>query len=73
MIFGLAFLYFQAFVPITGAAQDQRVTAMMDVLGLIFAYAAAWAYRRVDPATWPWMVPLLVWMPITTLLKFATL
>jgi len=72
-LFGVAFLLFLAFLPITAAAHDQRVTAMMDILGLVYAYVAAWVYSGVDAKTIRWMLPLLVWMPITALLKFVTL
>jgi tryptophan-rich sensory protein len=72
-LFGVAFLFFLAFLPITAAAHDQRVTAMMDLFGLVAAYAAAWVYWRVDATTLRWMLPLLVWMPVTALLKLATL
>jgi len=73
VLFALCFLILLSFLPITAVAHDQRVTAMIDVLGLASSYAAAWAYRRVDLRAGAWMSPLLVWMPITTLLKFATL
>jgi tryptophan-rich sensory protein len=72
-LFGVSFLFFLAFLPITAAAADQRVTAMLDVFGLVCAYASAWAFRRVDPKTLRWMAPLLAWMPVTTLLKLVTL
>jgi tryptophan-rich sensory protein len=72
-ICGLSYLFFLAFLPITAAAHDQRVTAMMDGFGLVAAYLAAWAYRRVDPRTIIGMLPLLLWMPVTTALKVATL
>jgi tryptophan-rich sensory protein len=36
-------------------------------------YSAAWAVRRTDRHAFRWLLPLLVWLPITTLLKTATL
>jgi tryptophan-rich sensory protein len=72
-VFALAFLFFLAFVPITAAAHDQRVTAMMDIVGLVCGYVAAWAYRRIDRTTTYWLLPLLFWLPTTTFLKLVTL
>jgi tryptophan-rich sensory protein len=72
-LFGVSFLVLLAFVPITAAAADQRITAMLDVVGLTCAYVSAWIYRRIDFTTTRWMLPLLVWMPITAFLKFVTL
>jgi len=67
------YLFFLSFLPITAAAHDQRVTAMMDLFGLVCAYVAAWGYRRVDARTPRWMMPLLLWMPTTAFLKLVTL
>lgn len=72
-LFGVCFLFLLAFLPITAAAADQRVTAMMDVVGLACSYTTAWVYRRVDAGTLPFMLPLLAWMPVTTFLKLVTL
>ena len=72
-VFSLCFLFLLAFLPITAAAHEQRVTAMMDIIGLASSYVTAWVYRRVDRGTVRWMVPLLLWMPTTTLLKLVTL
>jgi tryptophan-rich sensory protein len=72
-VFGLGFLFYLAFLPIAAAAHDQRVTAMLDIFGLVCGYVAAWVYWRVDARTVLWMTPLLLWMPTTTLLKLATL
>ena len=70
---GVAFFVLLAFLPVTAAAHDQRVTAMMDVVGLVCGYAAAWAYRRVDAGTTRWMLPVLLWLPATAALKLVTL
>lgn len=71
--FAVVALHLLAFLPVTAAAAEQRVTAMMDVLGLCGSYALAFVFRRIDRATMWWLLPLLIWMPVTTALKLATL
>jgi tryptophan-rich sensory protein len=70
---GMSLAFYLAFLPIAAAAHDQRVTALLDVLGLLYAYLTSWACARVDTRSLPWLSPLLLWMPVTALLKIATL
>lgn len=72
VMFAMSFLVSFAFVPVTLAASDIRVTAMMDLLAMAMGYAAAWAYCRVDRTAARWLVPHLCWLPITTVLKLWT-
>lgn len=47
-------------------------TALIDTLGLGLAYAAAWAYGRCSRAAAWWLLPWLVWMPLTTIYKWIS-
>jgi hypothetical protein len=47
--------------------------ATIDAIGLVLAYALAFTARRAAPSAVTWLVPLLVWMPITTALKIVLL
>ncbi len=69
VLFGVNLLVLLAFMPITSIAGDNRVAALMDVLGLTSGYAVAWSYARVSRTALQWLTPYLVWLPITTALK----
>ena len=58
------------FLPLSSAINGNPAgLTMMDTTAFLFAYATAWAYRRVTQnAVW-WLVPLLIWTPVTLLLK----
>ena len=45
-------------------------TVAIDAIGLVLAYFTAWVYSRTSRAAATWLLPWLVWMPITTVLKF---
>lgn len=50
-------------------APDLVVVALVDLIGCALAYLVAWRYAGVDPAAAWWLLPWLLWMPITTALK----
>ena len=62
-----------SFVPLAGLASDLRVTLGLDLLGWFTGWAAASAYVRLEPATWRWRLPFVIWLPLTTALKVAML
>jgi tryptophan-rich sensory protein len=45
-------------------------TAFIDTVGLALAYATAWLFARYSRAAARWLLPWLIWMPITTVLKW---
>lgn len=58
------------FLPISNlTGGEPAVLTLMDANGFVSAYVLAWLYSRYDRATAWWLAPLLLWMPITTLLK----
>ncbi|MEM8535918.1 MAG: TspO/MBR family protein [Chloroflexota bacterium] len=46
-----------------------RMTTIIDATGLLLSYAVAYAYSRHSRAAVLWLLPLLIWMPITLALK----
>lgn len=71
VLLGLTVLLATLFVPVSVLADDVRVTALLDVLGLASAAALGWACARVSRGALLAVVPALVWMPVTTGLKLA--
>lgn len=49
------------------------MTAVIDATGLVLAYTVAWVYWRYQKVTIWWLLPWLVWMPITFLIKLWAL
>lgn len=50
-----------------------RMTAAIDATGLILAYTVAWVYARYQKTAVWWLLPWLVWMPITFIVKLWAL
>ena len=50
-----------------------RMTAVMDATGLLLAYTVAWVYSRYWKAAVWWLLPWLLWTPITLLIKLWAL
>jgi tryptophan-rich sensory protein len=50
-----------------------RMTAMIDATGMVLAYTVAWVYSRYDKVAVWWLLPWLVWMPITLVIKLWAL
>lgn len=63
-----------SFFPLT-AATDQSVLAIFisDVMGILQSIFILWLYSRYSKAAIYWLIPLIVWFPITTLIKFINL
>lgn len=49
------------------------MTAGIDAIGLVLAYTVAWVYWRYQKVTIWWLLPWLVWMPITFMIKLWVL
>ncbi|MCB9764659.1 MAG: tryptophan-rich sensory protein [Alphaproteobacteria bacterium] len=62
---GCAALTVLLWMPVACAAQDPAVTALMDALAWGVVWIAAWGYRRVSRAASAWLLPLVLWMPVT--------
>lgn len=50
-----------------------RMTAVMDLTGVLFACTTAWVYSRYRKVAVWWLVPWLLWMPITFAVKLWAL
>ncbi len=63
-----------SFFPAT-AATDQSVLAIFisDVMGIIQSLLILWLYSRYSKAAIYWLLPLVIWFPITTFIKFINL
>ncbi|MDJ0755157.1 MAG: tryptophan-rich sensory protein [Ardenticatenaceae bacterium] len=46
-----------------------RMTTVIDGTGLLFSYTLAFVYYRHSKSAALWLLPLLIWMPITLILK----
>jgi translocator protein len=46
-----------------------HMTAVLDAIGVLLAYTVAWVYSRYRRAAVWWLLPWLVWMPITLGIK----
>ena len=58
------------FLPVAGlAAANPAVLTLMDLNGLVAVYALAWLFSRYSTRAAWWMLPYLVWMPVTAALK----
>lgn len=59
------------FLPISAlVGGTPAVLTLMDLNGLIAVYALAWLFSRYSRPAALWMLPYLIWMPVTTALKF---
>jgi benzodiazapine receptor len=69
VIFAVALLQTMSF----WLTNSLRMTAVMDATGVVLAYAVAWVYSRyVKSAVW-WLLPWLLWMPTTLVIKLWAL
>ncbi len=58
------------FLPIASlAGSEPAVLTLMDANGVVQVYAIAWLFGLADRRAVSWMLPYLVWMPLTALLK----
>lgn len=58
------------FLPLSNlTANNPGVLTLLDANGLIGTCALAWLYSRYEKATLWWLLPYLIWMPLTLGLK----
>jgi translocator protein len=58
------------FLPIANlSGGNPAVLSLMDANGVVSSWVIAWLYTRYTRAAGLWMLPLLIWMPITLALK----
>lgn len=58
------------FLPISSLVGGlPAVLTLMDLNGVVAVYAIAWLFARYDRRAALWMLPYLVWMPLTSALK----
>jgi tryptophan-rich sensory protein len=70
MLYFVVYLILNAsFVPLVALIPGIWTAFLLDVVGLVGAIVLALLFRRVAPASVFWLVPLLIWLPITTLNK----
>lgn len=69
VVFGAAFLQTLSF----WLANSIHMIAVMDATGVILAYMVAWAYARYARVAVWWLLPWLLWMPVTLAVKLWTL
>jgi len=69
IVFGAALLQTLSF----WLTNSLQMTAVIDATGILFAYTTAWVYSRYQRTAVWWLLPWLVWMPITFLIKLAAL
>jgi translocator protein len=50
-----------------------QMIAVIDATGLLLAYTVAWVYARYHRAAVWWLLPWLVWMPVTLVVKLLVL
>jgi benzodiazapine receptor len=58
------------FLPLSAVVQGNPIgLTLMDASAFLLSYALAWVYGRVTRMALWWLVPLLLWTPVTLLLK----
>ncbi|MBS2967770.1 tryptophan-rich sensory protein [Metabacillus sp. KIGAM252] len=74
VVFAFFLLSIISFFPNTAAA-NQSVLAIFigDVIGIIESLFILWLYSRYSRAAILWLLPLVIWFPITTVIKFINL
>jgi translocator protein len=50
-----------------------RMTALIDATGVVLAYTVAWIYSRYAKSAVWWLLPWLLWMPTTLVIKLLAL
>ena len=69
-LYGVNVIGAVCFLPIsTLTGNNPAVLALMDLNGLLSTGVLAWLYGRYDARAVRWLLPFLVWMPLTTALK----
>ncbi|MBA2678899.1 MAG: hypothetical protein H0U76_10970 [Ktedonobacteraceae bacterium] len=63
-----------AFFPQTAATQENVLTILVsDLQGIIESWMIMWLYSRYSKAARWWLIPLVVWFPITAIIKLINL
>lgn len=63
-----------AFFPQSAATNDNVLNIFIgDVEGIIESWLILWLYSRYSKAAKWWLMPLLIWFPITTIIKLINL
>lgn len=60
-----------SWMPIACVADDLRVNVLLDLQAWFVVWTTAAIYRRVAPRSGGPILPLVIWMPITTALSVA--
>lgn len=70
IFFGLYALANLAFLPLGGLASSNPVIlSLMDASGIVFAPLSIWFYTRYSKTALYWLLPLVIWTPITLFFK----
>ena len=68
--FGLMNVANLLFLPVSGLVGGlPSVLTIMDLNGVVSVYVLAWLFSRYEPRAALWMLPYLIWMPLTSALK----
>lgn len=63
-----------SFFPSTAATEQSVLNIFIsDVMGIIQSLLILWLYSRYSKAAAYWLLPLVIWFPITTVIKFINL
>lgn len=63
-----------SFFPLTAATNYSVLGIFIsDVLGIIQSLIILWLYSRYSKTSIYWLIPLVIWFPITTIIKFINL
>ncbi len=70
VLYGVDILGALFFLPLSNlTANSPAVLTLLDANGLLGTSALAWLYSRYEKAAVWWLLPFLVWMPLTLTLK----
>ena len=70
VLYGLNVLGALFFLPLSNiTANNPAVLTLLDANGLIGIYALAWLYTQYEKRAVWWLLPYLIWMPLTLGLK----
>ncbi len=58
------------FLPIANVSNgNPAIMTFMDINGVLTAILLGWIFSRYSKPAFYWLLPLLVWMPITAMFK----
>lgn len=73
LVFGVYLLTNLAFVPLTALIPGIWTAFLLDVIGLVGGVLVAWMFWNSARKSLAWMLPLLIWLPITTINKLPAI